>query len=345
MKIWVSSKGVVLGMALSVLSIGIYWYYGRASGEQISVDEILKEHLQTRFEEEQKTSKDFLLVRDRIITPDLVQDGRDPNNLILPYVSFGLLKDDEVSINSGRSDTIVYTDFHVKEAGKDSATHKIAWFIESPKAHAKGFRFLRRKRNRQQFDKVLTCYRPLLERGGPYVFAPVASTNVDPQMDIETLIKDKEKLLSIIASKKNWAVGHKLRHKAVKRFRNKIDNVLGSGYQWIEKTSEGLMKYKYSIVIENRRQDFYFTEKIIDCLMCGTVPIYWGCPSIGKFFNHDGIIVFENLDELGKILENLSEADYSKRLEAIRENFRIAHCYIYQDKYLKKELAKVRINK
>lgn len=335
-------KGILLGIGLLVMGVGVYWYYGKARADRLSVDEILKEHLETRFDEGVENSRKFLLMRDRIITPDLVGDGQDRNNLVLPYVNLGLLRDDEVSLNSERSDTIVYTDFHVKEAGKDIAGHKIAWFIESPKRHSKGFRFLRRKRNRQQFDSILTCYRPLLERGNPFVFVPVASTNVDPQMDIEALIRDKVKTVSIIASKKNWAMGHKLRHKTVERFGDRIDSILGSGYQWIAKTSEGLKAFKYSIVIENRRQDFYFSEKIVDCLMCGTVPIYWGCPSIGKFFNKDGIIAFERLEDLEGILKNLSEADYNERLEAIRENFRIAHCYIYQDKYLNKELAKVR---
>lgn len=340
-KITVSWQSVFLGVGLLAMGICIYWYYGRTPSGRLSVDEILKEHLETRFDEVARIPRELLLVRDRIITFDRIQSGEDRNNLILPYVDFGLLRDDEASLNSDRSDKIVYTDFHIKEATKDVAAHKIAWFIESPKGHAKGFKFLKKKRNRKQFDMILTCYRPLLEQGKPFVFAPVGDTSVDPEVDLEALIRDKAKTVSIIASNKNWSVGHKLRHKAVKRLGNKIDSVLGRGYQPIERTREGLEKFKYSIVIENRKQDFYFSEKIVDCLMCGTVPIYWGCPSIGKFFNNEGIITFETLNELEGILKNLSEADYNKRLEAIRENFRIAHCYLNQDKYLKKELAKV----
>lgn len=335
----ISVKHILLAIGLFGIGIGVYGYYAKKPVAKLSVDEILKEHLETRFEEVPR-SPSFLLVRDRIITYDPVQRGADPKNIGLAYVNFCLLKDDEVCGNSAVSDKIVYTDFHVKKATKDIAAHKIGWLIESPKGHSKGFKFLRRKGNKEQFDMILTCYRPFLEQGAPFVFAPVGDTSANPNVDIEDLIKDKSKLLSIIASNKNWSVGHKLRHKAVKRFGDKIDSIVGRGYQPIEKTSDGLLNFKYSIVIENRKQDFYFSEKIIDCILCGTVPIYWGCPSIGKFFNDEGIIQFETLDELETILKNLSDSDYNKRLSALRENFRIAHCYLNQDKPLRRELEK-----
>jgi hypothetical protein len=34
----------------------------------------------------------------------------------------------------------------------------------------------------------------------------------------------------------------------------------------------------------------YFSEKITDCILNKTSPIYWGCSNIGDFFNMDGII-------------------------------------------------------
>ena len=36
----------------------------------------------------------------------------------------------------------------------------------------------------------------------------------------------------------------------------------------------------------NGRGDYEFDEKLIDCFLTGTVPIFWGCPSIDKFFKH-----------------------------------------------------------
>ena len=43
-----------------------------------------------------------------------------------------------------------------------------------------------------------------------------------------------------------------------------------------------LSQYKYALCFENVSQPGYITEKIIDCLVAGTVPIYMGAPDIWK---------------------------------------------------------------
>jgi hypothetical protein len=39
-------------------------------------------------------------------------------------------------------------------------------------------------------------------------------------------------------------------------------------------------RYKFALVFENQRQPGYVTEKFLDCLLDGTVPIYWGDPTL-----------------------------------------------------------------
>ena len=70
--------------------------------------------------------------------------------------------------------------------------------------------------------------------------------------------------------------------------------------------------------------------------MTGTVPIYWGCPSIGKFFNTDGMIIFNNIEELSNILNNLSIEKYNDMKDAIQENFEKAKEYIIAEDYIYK---------
>lgn len=41
-----------------------------------------------------------------------------------------------------------------------------------------------------------------------------------------------------------------------------------------------LRRYKYAVVFENQRQPGYITEKLLDCFVAGTVPIYWGAPDV-----------------------------------------------------------------
>ena len=47
--------------------------------------------------------------------------------------------------------------------------------------------------------------------------------------------------------------------------------------------------YKFMICFENCSMYNYCTEKILNAYMCGTIPIYWGCPNISDFINMDSI--------------------------------------------------------
>ena len=89
----------------------------------------------------------------------------------------------------------------------------------------------------------------------------------------------------------------------------------GRGDMEIERKEEGLADYMFSVAIEN--MDNWFTEKIIDCFLCGTVPIFYGTPNIGKWFNTDGIITLED----GFDIEELTEEMYYSRMDAIKDNF------------------------
>jgi len=88
-----------------------------------------------------------------------------------------------------------------------------------------------------------------------------------------------------------------------------------------------IFKSQFSIIVENCTQIGYFSEKIVDCLLTKTVPIYFGCPNIEHFFNIDGILKFNNIDELFNIINNLSETAYDKLSNAIESNFSTAKYY------------------
>jgi hypothetical protein len=47
---------------------------------------------------------------------------------------------------------------------------------------------------------------------------------------------------------------------------------------------DGLLPYRYSLVLENSSQKNYWTEKLADALLAWCVPVYWGCPNIDDFF-------------------------------------------------------------
>lgn len=89
-------------------------------------------------------------------------------------------------------------------------------------------------------------------------------------------------------------------------------------------------EFQFSIVIENSQQKNYFTEKIVDCLITQTIPIYWGCPNINEFFDTSGWIILEttNIDELLTKLELLNETYYNKYYNTIEKNYNTAKKYV-----------------
>ena len=97
---------------------------------------------------------------------------------------------------------------------------------------------------------------------------------------------------------------------------------------------EGLRDYRFSVVIENCKRDYYFTEKLIDCFMTGTVPIYWGCPSIGEFFDTRGMILFDSADEAKEIIESLDKELYHSKEKFVKKNFNKAKEYIIPEDWI-----------
>ena len=61
-----------------------------------------------------------------------------------------------------------------------------------------------------------------------------------------------------------------------------IDKLLPNSSKW-----DGLEHYSYSIAIENCCKENYFSEKFTDCILAWTIPIYYGCPNIDKYFSKD----------------------------------------------------------
>jgi hypothetical protein len=89
-------------------------------------------------------------------------------------------------------------------------------------------------------------------------------------------------------------------------------------------------EYQFAIVIENSKQIYYFTEKIIDCVLSKTIPIYWGCPNISDYFDITGWIILETetIEELQIKLRTLTPDYYNKYMDIIEKNHLKAKEYI-----------------
>jgi len=227
---------------------------------------------------------------------------------------------------------VIVTDNDINQLTIDNNSHKriFVWLVESPLISPNAYNFV--QTNYKNFDTIFTFDKNILELVPNSKLLPIGGCWIK---EIERKIYIKNKNVSIISSTKNYLDGHKLRHEVIKKIKN-ID-IYGNGYKPIQNKIEGLKDYKFSISIENCKKDFYFTEKLIDCFVTGTIPIYWGCPSINNFFDANGIITFNNLKELDDILQNIN-GEYEKRLESVYKNFELSKKYLVADNLLYEHL-------
>jgi hypothetical protein len=88
-----------------------------------------------------------------------------------------------------------------------------------------------------------------------------------------------------------------------------------------------LFKSKFTIVVENNKEKWYFTEKIVDAFLTKTVPIYWGCANIGDFFDVRGIIIFDSFEEFIEKSNSITDKTYNDMKPYIEHNYNIAKHY------------------
>ncbi len=189
---------------------------------------------------------------------------------------------------------------------------QISLMMGEPSAiHGKHDRMLRFTWRR--FFRVLTFHDVLLQSLPNAVFLPYGATMVPDWRDLPV---QKIKSCSLIASAKRDLAGHQLRHSVIDWVRDTGADVdiMGRGYTPFEHKSDGLAPYRYSVVIENVQEKNYFSEKLIDAILCSTVPIYWGCPNIADFMDTAGMVLCETEDEIHKAISATSVEDYANRL-------------------------------
>lgn len=209
---------------------------------------------------------------------------------------------------------------------------RISLKIAEPRAvHGHHMRLLRLFHRR--FFRILTRDRALLAAIPNGVFHNHTYSFLDDPLGVDTT---KSRTCSLIASSKRDLEGHRLRHRIVERIRAEGlgVEVIGRGYAPFGAKEEGLAPYRYSVVIENSREPGYLTEKLIDAALCRTVPIYWGAPDVGTWFDPAGMILCDSEDEIALALAGLGGRDHAAfaagleanraRALALREGDRLA---------------------
>jgi len=196
--------------------------------------------------------------------------------------------------------------------------------------------------NPQAYTYLLTQFPKLLELPNAVNLIGDGSF-VDPHPDIK-----KKFGVSTVMTNRNVAPGHPLRHEIYAR-RKEINipfDIYRGTWNQFEPTEDTLpmppwpnKKEKvmvfdcmFHICIEGFKHDHYYSEKIIDCLITKTIPVYWGCTTISDFFNQDGIIQVDTVDDIINACNQLTPEYYDRLLPAVNDNYELGlKVYKYED--------------
>lgn len=184
-------------------------------------------------------------------------------------------------------------------------------------------------RYQDQFAKIFAPYKP----GRSLKYIPTQTCLpwlcYDNQFSYDCLINqvvpDKYKSLSAVISSQALFPGHHRRLELVRYIQEHMPfdfDLYGRGINPIERKWDALSPYKYSIAIENTKLPHYWTEKLADCFLAYTLPIYYGADRIEDYFPADAFVKIDIDDFEGTIatIRKVLEDDiWEQRLPAIKE--------------------------
>jgi hypothetical protein len=138
--------------------------------------------------------------------------------------------------------------------------------------------------------------------------------------------RKKDKEISIVISNKAYTNGHEQRIKFLSRLTDTFGDrihLFGRGFNEIEDKYDCMASYKYSIVLENCSVNDYWTEKLSDAYLCGSFPIYYGCPNILNYFPEGSIAridIYNVEDSIDKIKSIIDSDKYEHSLDLLEKS-------------------------
>jgi hypothetical protein len=201
--------------------------------------------------------------------------------------------------------------------------------------------------NKDTFAAILTWDDKILNNCENAVFLPFGHTWF--KSDQYEKEHKKEFKVAHLCGELLKSYGHQIRHEILSREKEikiptKFYKTIGDRHN-IEDARIGKEEVfgnaQYGVAIENFSHRGWFSEKILDCFLLKTIPIYWGCSNIGDFFNKEGIIEFGNVDDFIYISNKLNGEYYHQHVNVIEDNYQKALQYVNYEQNVTNKLTEI----
>jgi Glycosyltransferase family 10 (fucosyltransferase). len=180
----------------------------------------------------------------------------------------------------------------------------------------------------QPFSRVLTSH-PTGDSRKYVVSHPAVPWHVNRSFDQLSAMEVPGKTLPL-----SWVVGsakdlpgHLQRLDFLRILRQERDipaDLFGRAVRPIADKWDGLAPYRFSLAVENTVCSDYWTEKVADCFLSWTIPIYHGCPNFSGYFPSDSFIPIDirNPREALAVIRGIvssGRGEWERRMPALRE--------------------------
>jgi hypothetical protein len=133
---------------------------------------------------------------------------------------------------------------------------------------------------------------------------------------------EKPHALSWVTSSRGDTAGHRRRMSFLHRLIAYVPVALyGRGFREIDDKWDGLAPYRYSIAVENFANAYYWSEKIADCFLTWTMPIYFGSSRITEYFPPESMVQIDihDPDAVRQVQDVIQSDCWERNLDAIAE--------------------------
>jgi hypothetical protein len=195
-------------------------------------------------------------------------------------------------------------------------------------------------KHHKKYDKIVTSNPEVLDKCSNAKFMVYGTTWLNKSKhhpdsfgkftdDLGTL--KKELSLSMVCGSLSGKPGYNLRHAIFqnqdkilvsKKFYSSTRFIIPNVPTLPNDDKIHLFNSMYSVAIESTEEVNYFSEKLIDCLITKTIPIYWGCPNISDFFDTSYWIPIQNIFEF-----KYTEKYYYDNIDKINQNYEKSKIY------------------
>ena len=140
---------------------------------------------------------------------------------------------------------------------------------------------------------------------------------------VSAAVPEKSRGASWIASNLTFLPAHKRRNRLRRYLREQAPDLVdhfGRGVRPVSRKWEALAPYRFSLAIENSVGPHLWTEKVADCFLAWTVPLYDGCTNLEQYFPEDSFLRVDadNPAAVCATLEKLRESnEWERRLPSL----------------------------